>query len=527
MRRRDFLKNGVALAVAAELGAGKAHAFVPAHNWAKYDFGSGPSVTDRLNQGPFPQYPPDAVIPTDDVVMTTTPSEEAVPNYGKGLITYITADMGTEEIKSDNVSQAIEDLVRFPLGQQLYIRPTWREVQPRPGRIELPDYLKLVFDLAKKNNKRVGMRVQMCAPDYTHEPALPDFVLEKVPKIDLVLGDTDKESQRQAQRYLKNPHARYQPRFDDPFFQQAFKELVGLLAAQFDGNASIEFIDTFMYGFWGEGHTWPFANNPFPDYQTAERTWINMLEVQLEHFTKTPLLTNTQPDFSRVGNSEMLDRSVRSNNWIRSDTIFIENEQIEALSNRPPWIGALLEQGLPGKPPDPGAVSEGISPAENMIAHVIDIGANYWSLWNFHQISAKNLMSYYQAYPAAFDRINRRIGYRVRPSFIWSYEDNGYLGLIIGFANDGIAGVPGVLRVSVENQDGKMLKSGCLDAGYPVPGKIRQAQFVLPQGTKWQGLKLKAEIEVKGMRYPVRWACHQKLNEDGSLALRPNLRPEV
>jgi hypothetical protein len=81
MRRRDSLKSGVALAVAAELGTGKAHAFVPARNWKKYDFGSGPPVTDRLNQGPFPQYPPDAVIPTDELVMATTPSEEVVPNY--------------------------------------------------------------------------------------------------------------------------------------------------------------------------------------------------------------------------------------------------------------------------------------------------------------------------------------------------------------------------------------------------------------------------------------------------------------
>ena len=186
MQRRDFLKSTVAVAVAAELGLGKAQAMVPAHNWGNYDFGSGPQVTDRLNQGPFPQYPPDAVIPTDDVVMTTTPSEDAVPNFGKGLVTYITADSGTEEIKSDNIPQAIEDLVRFPLGQQLYIRPTWREVQPRPGRLELPDYVKLVFELAKKNNKRVGLRIQMCAPDYKHEPALPDFVLEKVPKVDLV-----------------------------------------------------------------------------------------------------------------------------------------------------------------------------------------------------------------------------------------------------------------------------------------------------------------------------------------------------
>ncbi len=353
MQRRDFLKSTVAVAAAVELGMGKVQAKVPAHNWGKYDFGSGPRVTDRLNQGPFPQYPPDAVIPTDDVVMTTTRSEQAVPNvlpnvfpnYGMGLVTYITADSGTEEIKSDNVSQAIEDLVRFPLGQQLYIRPTWREVQPRPGRLEMPDYLKLVFELAKKNSKRVGLRIQMCAPDYTHEAALPDFVLDKVPKVDLVLSD--QESSAEAQRFLRNPHSRYQPRYDHPFFQQAFKELVGLLAAEFDGNPLIEYIDTFMYGFWGEGHTWPFGNNPFPDYQTAERTWTSMLEVQLEHFSKTPLLTNTQPDYSRVGNSELLDRTVRSNNWIRSDTIFIENEQIEALSNRPPWTAALLEQGLP------------------------------------------------------------------------------------------------------------------------------------------------------------------------------------
>ena len=162
-----------------------------------------------------------------------------------------------------------------------------------------------------------------------------------------------------------------------------------------------------------------------------------------------------------------------------------------------------------------------------MIDHVLDVGANYWSLWNFHQINAKNLMSYYQAYPAAFDRINRRIGYRVRPSFIWSYKDSSYLGLIIGFTNEGIAGVPGVLRVTVEGQDGKVLTSGCLDAGYPLPGKIRQAQFVLPATTDWKGLKLRAEVEVKGMRYPVRWACHQKLNDDGSLTLRPNLRQQV
>ncbi len=30
-----------------------------------------------------------------------------------------------------------------------------------------------------------------------------------------------------------------------------------------------------------------------------------------------------------------------------------------------------------------------------------------------------------------------------------------------------------------------------------------------------------AELEVKGVRHPVRWACRQRLNGDGSLSLRP------
>jgi hypothetical protein len=96
--------------------------------------------------------------------------------------------------------------------------------------------------------------------------------------------------------------------------------------------------------------------------------------------------------------------------------------------------------------------------------------------------------------------------------------------LIIGFANDGIAGVPGVLRITVLDNSGNSLASGCLDPGYPLPGKIRQAQFVLPKGIKWQGLKLQAEVEVKDMRYPVAWACRQKIEPDGSLILRPNGR---
>jgi hypothetical protein len=80
--------------------------------------------------------------------------------------------------------------------------------------------------------------------------------------------------------------------------------------------------------------------------------------------------------------------------------------------------------------------------------------------------------------------------------------------------------VPGVLAVTVTKLTTERFWRSGLDPGYPLPRRIRQARFELPRGTDWKGLKLKAEIEVKGARYPVRWACHQALERDGSLRLR-------
>lgn len=166
---------------------------------------------------------------------------------------------------------------------------------------------------------------------------------------------------------------------------------------------------------------------------------------------------------------------------------------------------------------------DGVGFNDNIISHVMDVGANYWSVWNWHNIAAGNILGYYEKYPNAIDNFVRKIGYRVRPSWIWSFDKDGFPGLIMGFVNDGIAGVPGVLRITVFSDDGSVKVSGCLDPGFPKPTGVRQAMFLLPKGTDWKGLKVKAELEVKGVLYPVEWACRQKLNTDGSLTLVSNL----
>ena len=516
MKRRSFIKTSGAIALGASAAANNIFGFVPAHNWEKYDFGSGPVVNDRLNQGPFPIYEPEVVAPGSDVVMATNPSNKILKNFGMGLTVYISGDIGPPRIKGEKLEKSIEDLVKIPFVQKVYLRPNWRDIQTRPSQLDFPEYWKITFDIAKQYNKRIGFRIMTENPDIP-ELGAPDFLINKIPYVSL------KGSWKNSSSEIRNKKEHKFPRYDHPEYQKAFTQLNELLAREFNGNPQIEYMDTFMYGFWGEGHSWPFEGNPFPDNVTAEKTFIKMFDIQLKHWSKTPLVTNTQPDFSRVGNSELVDRTVRTNNWLRTDTIFIENMQIESLSNRPSWIAAACEVGIGTLEMHEKEMYDGIGYNDNLISHVMDVGANYWSVWNWHNISARNIMEYYEKYPEGIDNIARKIGYRVRPSWIWSFDKDENPGLIMGFVNDGIAGVPGILRITVFSDNGSVNVSGCLDPGYPKPSGVRQAMFILPKGISWKGLKVKAEIEVKGEIYPVEWSCRQKLNTDGSLTLNANM----
>ena len=148
--------------------------------------------------------------------------------------------------------------------------------------------------------------------------------------------------------------------------------------------------------------------------------------------------------------------------------------------------------------------------------HAIDLGANYWSLWT----EADNLRRYYERYPNGFDRLQRRLGYRVRPSWIWQRKRYDTDEVIVAISNDGVAGVPGVLRLHLESEEGKIRLSGSLDAGHPHAGKIRQASFLLPKNSAGLKLKIRAEIETKGVRRPVNWAAAQPTGPDGSIAFQ-------
>ena len=518
MQRRKFLKT--ALAASAAVGLSPVlKGWVPVHNWTDYDFGPGPAVHDRLYQGPFGCYEPENFY-GGWCYQSTQPGKQQINCMGMGLITYISGDFGAPVVPGKTLEETIDGLFRFPPGTKVYIRPNWRHIQKQEGKLEFDDYWKITMEKSLQYGKRVGIRVMLNNPDIL-ENALPDFVLKKVPLHKLKGSWTGKPSQ------VRYQHEHLQPEYND-YLIGYFEEMQNLLAEKYNGGPEIEMVDTHHFGLWGEGHAWPYDGHNFPSRKDAEEALLKMYEIQQKAWTKVPLVTNVQPDHSGVGNSALVDRSVRDHNWLRRDTILVDSESIEQLCNRPAWTAAFVECAMTrGDASTIRLDPYGRPTGDDVILHAKDAGANYYSLWSFHSICAENLEAYYRKYPEALDDLASCIGYRVRPSFIWHGKDKEDLDfLIIGMTNDGIAGVPGVLRLTLFTEDGQVHVSGCLDAGYPDVEGVRSGMMYLPKGFDWNSgrLRLKAELEVNGVLYPVPFAVADPLNPDGSLTIKKNNR---
>src|SRR3954468_3065324 len=326
MRRRDLLKSAAVLPALTCL------------NFASAATGDDPISfpqlpRERLNQGPFD-------IEQDEgwqTILFTTPSEKPLRNPGFGLVGYSWEESGPSlaaRAGRETLEQHVEKISSLPFVDVLYIRCDWRNVQSRPGRLDLDPVWRLTLDAAKRKGLRVAFRVQLSNTSFQpDEVALPAFLRDRIPLVDI--GKIPGKGNAQYR----------EPRYDHPEFQKAFRELTGLLAAEFDGNPLIEWVDLRQYGLWGEGHPSNYPS-PFPDYVTAERTSLGMTKDQLAAWKKTPLAVNTQPDISHVGNRALLDMAMRAGAWLRSDSIIVEEPiQIDELAKRPPWTAAILEDG--------------------------------------------------------------------------------------------------------------------------------------------------------------------------------------
>lgn len=518
MNRRELMKGAAMLPLAAGMPALGQTAD---HLWQGFDFGATFEAKDRLNQGPFD-------IEQDDgwaTIFSTTASEKPLRNPGLGLMGYTWEESGPSiavRQGRQKLEDHVEKMASLPFVDVLYIRCDWRNVQKQPGKLDLDPVWELTLDAARRHHLRVAFRVQSCNSAFQpQQMALPEFLCKRVPMVSI--GSMHKNPDL-SENPENPPNANWiVPRYDHPEYLKALTELNQLLAERFDGNPLVEFVDMMHLGFWGEGHFGGYPS-PFPDRATGQKALDEMISIQLKAWKKTPLAMNTQPDISNTGNGEAIERAVRGGAWVRSDSILIEEPvQIEQLANRPPWLAAILEDGY-FRTYDTAKLSldaAGVNSLESYMLHVLDLKANYWSLWT----ESENLAHYNEVFPRGFERLRTQIGYRLRPAWVWQRKRYGTSEMIVAVSNRGVSGVPGVLWLTAKSRDGAVTMRGSLDPGHPYGGSLRMGAFLLPKG--FTGiLDLSAEVELRpGVFRPVHWACEQPCNEDGSIAIEIRMDP--
>jgi hypothetical protein len=210
------------------------------------------------------------------IIVKPFPSSKAIVNPGKGWVAYG---------KAENQPKEVLDLVS--LG---YSRFIWGEIEPEEGI-----YQWEIIDNAIKSWSDAGKQFAfgvMCASSHSRNFwTTPQWVFDAGARYDTFELKNAKLSTD------GNPGPKLVPVFDDPVFLNKLKTFIQALAARYDGNPDIAFIDIRSYGNWGEGHMYPFGK---PDI-SAEK-FKEHIQIHRDAFNKTllQLPTGKNPAFVPV-----------------------------------------------------------------------------------------------------------------------------------------------------------------------------------------------------------------------------------
>ncbi len=113
---------------------------------------------------------------------------------------------------------------------------------------------------------------------------------------------------------------RWEPDYDDPVFLDAVDGFLSAMAARYDGNPNVAFIDLGHFGIWGEGHTyWSSKKNYGLD---AKKTHVDLYT---KHFKKTLLAVSD--DYAgandRAAHLPLTDYAFSKGVTLRDDSILV------------------------------------------------------------------------------------------------------------------------------------------------------------------------------------------------------------
>jgi hypothetical protein len=287
----------------------------------------------------------------------------------------------------------------------------------------------------------------------------------------------------------------WEPDFDDPVFLEKLDVLLAALAARYDGNRDVAFIDVGSFGGWGEGHTFATSGRTYPC-----STVIKHIDLHLKHFKHTLLTAND--DFAFQGDEpidfelrkrqgmEIIRYALEKGLTLRDDSILVEGGD-RAYYNAAmaqlfwPTVPVIIESCHYGLRRDQGVWGDGSKYLEALEEYHASYASIHWWPREF-LVENRELVR----------QMNLRMGYRLQlteaswPSQL-TIAENTTLRFTSKWRNAGVApclpgGNPAVtLKDSVGGIVGVFVDQGfdvrSLAVGPPGRAKVRnqEATFVL------------------------------------------------
>jgi hypothetical protein len=288
-------------------------------------------------------------------------------------------------------SDTLED---FPGLSTVYLRVPWAFLEPEEGKFNWA-----LFDTPAQRwiakGKRVALRVT-CSENWM-ALATPDWVRKAGAK-----GYNYEFGKGRSEKGWT-----WDPDFGDSIFLQKLDHFLAALAARYDGNPNVAFIDIGSYGLWGEGHT--FMSSQVPEAEARELVKRH-IDLYVKHFKKTLLcISDDVAGHDKPGwHFPETDYAISKGVTLRDDSILVQPpprswyhaEMAQAFW--PHWP-VILEHEHYGSSKANGAWGDG----HLLLKAVEDYHASYLSIhWWPREELAENR--------ALIERINRRLGYRLQ-----------------------------------------------------------------------------------------------------------------
>jgi hypothetical protein len=278
----------------------------------------------------------------------------------------------------------------------------------------------------------------------------------------------------------------WDPDYLDPVFLEKLDRFLAALARRYDGNPNVAFIDVGSFGMWGEGHT-GFSSR-LNDEQTLAVVKKHV-DLHVKHFPRTLLcISDDVAGSGKPGRRfPAMDYALSKGVTMRDDSILVQPPphswyHAEMAQEFWPRLPVILEHEHYGSSKKRGAWSNDL-----LVRSVEDYHASYMSI---HWWPREELAEIREA----VERINRRLGYRLRLREI-AWPAAAPLGepftVLTTWANAGVAPCygggfwaftlkdekGGLVSVNVdESFDVRTLKVGPPDEA---PGEQRQSRFTV------------------------------------------------